>query len=60
MFKAGELVFSRRGASPGVVVETKRRYGVQYCKVLWTGEPQAHWVSCEQLREPYKYELKVS
>ena len=51
MFKLGELVLARRASTVGVVVDSKIRFGVQYCKVLWTGEPEAHWVSCEQLRD---------
>jgi|AACY02.8.fsa_nt_gi hypothetical protein len=51
MFKTGELVSTRRGSDVGVVIETKRHFGVQYCKVLWRGESVAHWVSHEQLRE---------
>ena len=51
MFKLGELVSARRSNSVGVIVDEKIRYGVQYCKVLWTGEPMAHWVSSEQLRD---------
>ena len=51
MFKIGELVFALRGSDPGVIVEIKNRFGVQYCKVLWKGESTAHWVSYEQLRD---------
>ena len=51
MFKVGELVSARRSASVGVVVEMKIRFGAQYCRVLWTGESEAHWVSSEQLRD---------
>ena len=51
MFKVGELVTSRRGACPGVIVDIKHRFGAQYCKVLWSGERTAHWASSEQLRE---------
>jgi len=51
MFKVGELVSASRSSSVGMVVETKMRFGVQYCKILWTGESIAHWVSYELLRE---------
>ena len=51
MFKLGELVSTRRYNSVGVIVDTKVRFGAQYCKVLWTGEKEAHWVSSEQLRD---------
>ena len=52
MFKTGELVSARRArSSVGVVIATKCRFGVQYCKVLWVGEREAHWVSYEDLAE---------
>lgn len=51
MFKVGELVTAARAITPGVVVDVKYRFGAQYCKVLWSGEATAHWVSYEQLRE---------
>jgi hypothetical protein len=51
MFKVGELVSAARSSSIGVVIDTKVRYGAQYCKVLWTGDSEAHWVSYENLRD---------
>ena len=52
MFKIGELVTaSTCSTSVGVVVDIKNRFGVQYCKILWTGEATPHWVSYEQIRE---------
>ena len=52
MFKIGELVSSRAGpVELGVVIEIKRHFGIQYCRVLWTGEGGANWVSSEQLSD---------
>ena len=53
MYSEGELVTNRFRTSVGVVVETKVRFGVQYCKVLWADpyEKEAVWTSYEDLRE---------
>ena len=53
MYKEGELVTDRSQASVGVVIETKVRFGVQNCKVLWADpyETGAVWTSYEQLRD---------
>jgi len=53
MYKEGELVTDRSCSSVGVIIETKIRFGVQYCKVLWADpcEKRAVWTSHEQLRD---------
>ena len=53
MYKEGELVTDSSHVSVGVVIETKIRFGVQYCKVLWADpyETKAVWTSYEQLRD---------
>ena len=53
MYKEGELVTNRSRSSVGVIVETKIRFGVQYCKVLWADpyEREAVWASSDDLRD---------
>ena len=52
MFEIGELVACRSNIrSVGVVIATKKRFGIQYCNILWKGETTPHWVSYEQLAE---------
>ena len=50
MFKVGELV-TTLDMRVGLVVQTKTRHCIQYCRVLFSGRPEPTWVTYELLRE---------
>ena len=50
MFKVGELV-TTLGGEVGIVLETKSRLHVQYCKVLVAGGPEPRWFQYTFLKE---------
>ena len=50
MFKVGELV-TTLDMRTGLVVQTKTRHYIQYCRVLFFECSEPSWVSYELLRE---------
>ena len=49
-FKIGELVTTLTG-EVGLIVDTKIKFYIQYCKVLWLGGDVSEWSSALDLQE---------
>tara|TARA_Y100000034_G_scaffold25369_1_gene29874 strand:+ start:555 stop:740 length:186 start_codon:yes stop_codon:yes gene_type:complete len=50
LFKIGELVTTLTG-EVGLIVETKIKFYIQYCRVLWFGNDKPKWSNSLDLHE---------
>ena len=50
LFKVGELVTILTG-EVGLIVDTKIKFHIQYCRVLWLGSNTPEWNSSLDLHE---------